>query len=93
MPDTIAPVLVGSDQFYSVSSLTSNAITAGTACTLQNIGTYPVYFIVRATQPTATERGEVLPADTRSQGSVVSGENEIWLKGIGGGGYVSIQGA
>lgn len=93
MPDTITPVLVGADQYRSVSTLTGGSVAVGAACTLQNRGNYAIDFIVRATQPLDTERGEVLPADVRVQGSVASGENEIWLKSEKFSSLVSIQGA
>ena len=91
MADTLSPVLVGSDQYYSVSSLTSNAIIAGDSCNLQNLGKYYVDVIVKATQPAATDKGSPLPADLRSQGNIPSGQNEIWLKASRFSCMVSIQ--
>lgn len=87
MADTREAVYLTPD-WQSVSALTG--IIAGTGISIQNLTNNQVHVVVSATQPPVDFIGEVIQGFRypNSVGQVLSGNNEVWLRGDG---LVSIQ--
>lgn len=92
MAQTLPDILIPSDDWVSINTLTSTAI--GTYLTISNKSTRKVVLNENTTKPTASSTDGIVISSFKGaepSGVVPDGSLEVWAKGLGGPAKLSVQ--